>query len=137
MIVLDANILIRAVLGRRVRQLIETYAHQGVRFYAPDIAFEDAEKYLPCLRSVVSPIPMCPRHLNIYVGSSSQLIKNYTTRLRTKLDSACEIAMRPIGPYWQQLWDWCAQYGPKIRTFSEQVSVHGQQIASKFFSEHK
>jgi predicted nucleic acid-binding protein len=46
MIVLDANILIRAVLGRRVRQLIETYAHQGVRFYAPDIAFEDAEKYL-------------------------------------------------------------------------------------------
>lgn len=26
MIVLDANILIRAVLGRRVRQLIETYS---------------------------------------------------------------------------------------------------------------
>ena len=26
MIVLDANILIRAVLGRRVRQLVETYA---------------------------------------------------------------------------------------------------------------
>jgi predicted nucleic acid-binding protein len=49
MIVLDANILIRAVLGRRVRQLVETYAPRGVRFYAPDIAFEDAEKYLPLL----------------------------------------------------------------------------------------
>lgn len=49
MIVLDANILIRAVLGRRVRQLVETYAAQGVRFFAPDIAFEDAEKYLPLL----------------------------------------------------------------------------------------
>ena len=49
MIVLDANILIRAVLGRRVRQLIEAYAAQGVRFFAPDIAFEDAEKYLPTL----------------------------------------------------------------------------------------
>jgi predicted nucleic acid-binding protein len=49
MIVLDANILIRAVLGRRVRQLIETYATQGVRFFAPDVAFEDAEKYLPPL----------------------------------------------------------------------------------------
>lgn len=49
MIVLDANILIRAVLGRRVRQLIEAYAVQGVRFFAPDIAFEDAEKYLPSL----------------------------------------------------------------------------------------
>lgn len=49
MIVLDANILIRAVLGRRVRQLVETYAAQGVRFFAPDVAFEDAQKYLPLL----------------------------------------------------------------------------------------
>src|SRR5437879_12821195 len=49
MIVLDANILIRAVLGRRVRQLIDTYAGQGVRFFAPDVAFDDAEKYLPPL----------------------------------------------------------------------------------------
>ncbi len=49
MIVLDANILIRAVLGRRVRQLVETYTTQGVRFFAPDVAFDDAEKYLPHL----------------------------------------------------------------------------------------
>ena len=49
MIVLDANILIRAVLGRRVWQLIDTYAGQGVRFFAPDVAFDDAEKYLPPL----------------------------------------------------------------------------------------
>lgn len=49
MIVLDANILIRAVLGRRVRNLIETYWQKGVRFVAPNIAFEDAHKYLPGL----------------------------------------------------------------------------------------
>ena len=49
MIVLDANILIRAVLGRRVRQLIDTYAGQGVRFFAPDVAFDDADKYFPSL----------------------------------------------------------------------------------------
>ncbi|PYX49532.1 MAG: nucleotide-binding protein, partial [Acidobacteria bacterium] len=49
MIVLDANILIRAILGRRVRQLIETYASQGVRFFAPEVAFDDAETYLPAL----------------------------------------------------------------------------------------
>ena len=49
MIVLDANILIRAVLGRRVRQLLETYSPKGVRFFAPDVAFDDAEKYLPPL----------------------------------------------------------------------------------------
>ncbi len=49
MIVLDANILIRAVMGRRVRQLLEEYAGRNVRFYAPDIAFTDAGKYLPAL----------------------------------------------------------------------------------------
>src|SRR5271167_1955088 len=49
MIVLDANILVRAVLGRRVRYLLETYAAAGVRFCAPDVAFEDAAKYLPTL----------------------------------------------------------------------------------------
>lgn len=49
MIVLDANILIRAVLGRRVRQLVDTYTAQGVRFFAPDVAFYDAQKYLPPL----------------------------------------------------------------------------------------
>jgi len=49
MIVLDANILIRAVLGRRVRQLIETYGVRGARFFAPDVAFDDAASYLPPL----------------------------------------------------------------------------------------
>lgn len=49
MIILDANILIRAVLGRRVRQLLESYYSQGIRFYAPDIAWIDAEEYLPSL----------------------------------------------------------------------------------------
>ena len=49
MIVLDANILIRAVLGRRVRQLIDAYSAKGVRFFTADVAFADAEKYLPGL----------------------------------------------------------------------------------------
>ena len=49
MIVLDANILIRAILGRRVRQIIDTYEPQGLRFFTPDVAFDDAGKYLPLL----------------------------------------------------------------------------------------
>lgn len=47
-IVLDANILIRAVLGRRVRDLIIENA-STVKFFAPDVAFDDARKYLPAL----------------------------------------------------------------------------------------
>lgn len=49
MIVIDANILVRAVLGRRVRAILEIYAARGVRFFAPQVAFDDAEKYLPAL----------------------------------------------------------------------------------------
>jgi len=49
MIVLDANILIRAILGRRARHLIELYGTLGVRFFAPDVALRDAEKYLPII----------------------------------------------------------------------------------------
>ena len=49
MIVLDANILIRAILGRRVRQIIETYAARGFHFYTPDAAFADARRHRPPL----------------------------------------------------------------------------------------
>lgn len=45
-LVLDANILIRAVLGRRVLSLLEAYADR-VDFLAPEIAFIDASVYLP------------------------------------------------------------------------------------------
>lgn len=44
-LVLDANILIRAVLGRRVRQILRKYADE-VRFFAPDVCFVDARKYV-------------------------------------------------------------------------------------------
>jgi predicted nucleic acid-binding protein len=47
MIVLDANILIRAILGHRVRELLESYSPRGIRFFTPDVAFVDARKYLP------------------------------------------------------------------------------------------
>jgi len=47
-LVIDANILIRAVLGRRVKETIT--GHVGdVDFFAPEVAFEDAEKHLPAV----------------------------------------------------------------------------------------
>lgn len=47
-IVLDANILIRAVLGQRVRQLIIEHA-AGIRLFAPDLAYAEAREHLPAL----------------------------------------------------------------------------------------
>jgi len=47
-LVLDANILIRAVFGQRVRQILEAY-EDVAGFYSPDVCFEDARKYIPDL----------------------------------------------------------------------------------------
>jgi predicted nucleic acid-binding protein len=45
-LVLDANILLRAVFGIRVMQLLETY-EDVAGFYSPDVCFAEAEKYIP------------------------------------------------------------------------------------------
>lgn len=44
-IVLDANVLMRAVLGRRVDRLLQRFASQ-VTFLAPDVAFDDVHEHL-------------------------------------------------------------------------------------------
>jgi predicted nucleic acid-binding protein len=44
-LVLDANIFMRAVLGRRVRELLERYEY-STTFYSPDVCFDDARQYL-------------------------------------------------------------------------------------------
>jgi predicted nucleic acid-binding protein len=48
MVILDANILIRAVLGKRVRELLEIHSAR-VRFFAPDTAFAEAREHLPAI----------------------------------------------------------------------------------------
>jgi predicted nucleic acid-binding protein len=47
-LVLDANILIRAVLGSRVRNLLMENA-EAIKFFAPDSAYDEARKHLPAL----------------------------------------------------------------------------------------
>lgn len=47
-LVLDANILLRGVLGKRVGELIERYAAE-VGLFAPDTAFLEVEEHLPPL----------------------------------------------------------------------------------------
>jgi hypothetical protein len=47
-IVLDANILIRSVLGKLARELIVDNAEM-VQCFAPDVVYADAQKYPPAL----------------------------------------------------------------------------------------
>ena len=46
MLVLDANILIRAVLGSKILLLLRKYAGQ-IDILAPDTAFQEAREHLP------------------------------------------------------------------------------------------
>lgn len=54
MLVLDANILIRAVLGRRARTIITTYSNT-IELFAPDVAFAEAREHLPKVLSKRGP----------------------------------------------------------------------------------
>ncbi|MFC0134505.1 nucleotide-binding protein [Massilia eurypsychrophila] len=47
-IVLDANILIGAVLGHRIRKLVEQYG-VTVSLFTPDLAWAEANRYVPAL----------------------------------------------------------------------------------------
>jgi hypothetical protein len=47
-LVVDANILVRAVLGKRVRELIEAYAGDA-SFFVPEGAYAEAEEHLAAL----------------------------------------------------------------------------------------
>ena len=91
-IVLDANILIRAVLGKRVRELLLAHA-AAVRFFAPDVAYADARKYLPALlekRGVKSAAAIAvldtlefivhPLELDHYAGLKQQALQRIAMR---------------------------------------------------------
>jgi predicted nucleic acid-binding protein len=47
-LILDANILLRAVFGQQVLHLLEKYEDEA-RFYTPDVCFQDAQKYVPLI----------------------------------------------------------------------------------------
>jgi predicted nucleic acid-binding protein len=45
-LVLDANILLRAVFGTRVLAILQTY-EETASFFSPDVCFQDAREYIP------------------------------------------------------------------------------------------
>ena len=47
-LVLDANILVRAVLSAKVRTWLEP-STSNIRFFTPDVCFDDAHKYVPLI----------------------------------------------------------------------------------------
>lgn len=89
-IVLDANILIRAVLGDHVRRLITAYA-ADVDFGAPEIAFLDAAEHLPNIAAArgIDPVP--------WLDSLSALRELVAVLSMSQAEYLREAALRRIG----------------------------------------
>jgi predicted nucleic acid-binding protein len=50
-LVLDANILFRAVFGNQVYRLLRTF-EEAVNFYSPDVCFDDARRHIPNVAAI-------------------------------------------------------------------------------------
>src|SRR5580704_16571472 len=82
-LVLDANILLRAVLGQRVRELLEAF-EDTVAFYSPDVCFDDARKYIPDVssRRRIDPLPglaVLEEVSNIFESVDQSLYEDFET----------------------------------------------------------
>jgi hypothetical protein len=138
MIVLDANILIRAVLGRRIRQLVDTYASRGFRFVTPDVAFVDAETYLPpLLKKRGKPDADVLQSLDylkqIIEPINPDFYGEFESEARERLPGRDEDDWRRC---WQPHWDLIATFGAKTKTFSEREWRSGRPAGSRSSSNH-
>ena len=115
-LVLDANILLPAVFGQRVRQILEAYKDQA-NLYAPGVCFHNARKYIPDLStrrridvdlalSVLDPISL----------SFNPSTKAYTRTTKRSLALESCLAILTIGLL--RRWRCCSAFrsGPKIKT---------------------
>ena len=135
-LVLDANILVRAVLGSRVPELLAAHAAQAT-FLAPDIAFDEAREHLPTI--------LAKR------GKSAEAIQAALDKLETLARVIVLVpaesylpfkdrALARIGPRDREDWPVLvvpsrpiARSGPRTRTSSALASQRGPQPASNCF----
>jgi len=131
-LVLDSNILIRAVLGRRVLQLLVKY-RDAAAFCCPDRCFDDARKYLPglCARRKLDAVATLETldKLNVIVQSIRAASTAIMKLLRV---NASKCATLTIGRW--QLWRSClvSPFGPKIPISSAAALPPGPLIELNF-----
>lgn len=133
-LVLDANILLRAVFGKRVRYLLETF-EDDARFYTPDICFHDAQRYI----SVIAHQRRFDIHLaNAVLDHIGRIVERVDRSLYEEYESSARGRIEPrdpkTGPWWPLPSCSICPFGPKIRTFSEAASPPGQQTELSYTS---
>ena len=84
-LVLDANILLRAVFGTRVRQLLQTY-EDIAGFYSPDVCFGEAQEYLPDLAKRRVALTVLKELSRIVVSVDRSLYESYEKLARERIE---------------------------------------------------
>jgi hypothetical protein len=79
-LVLDANILIRAVFGQRVRHILEAYENVA-SFCSPDVCFQDARKYIQICPSGAA---LTPR--SVYRFWKGSVVSGAYSTIRSSID---------------------------------------------------
>jgi hypothetical protein len=116
-LVVDANILVRAVLGKRVRAVIEAHAEKAA-FFVPEVSYSEAEEHLATLVARRGGDPekaltllRSLRSLMVPIGS------DVYGKYELKLAEGWPHGIQKIGRFWSLRWRLAAQSGPKTRIF--------------------
>lgn len=124
-IVLDANILIRAVLGKRVRELLFEHAATGQFLHLAWPMPMPASTFPDCWKSAASAAPPPWRfwtRSNPWFGPFNVI---FMTACGIKPFSELPCAMPTTGRCWPVRWRWTVWYGRKTPTFLERVWRRG------------
>lgn len=131
-LVLDANILVRAALGRRVLPIIESYAGRA-HFLTAEVAFADARTHLPAILTkrglAPNAIQLLEEILQGFRCSSPRSRKQPMPISRPRQGVVYRAGMRRIGRFWLSQLEWTALYGRRIKTSSAAGWLHGQPTA--------
>ncbi|MDP9054082.1 MAG: PIN domain-containing protein [Acidobacteriota bacterium] len=110
-----ANILIRAVLGIRVRRILETYA-DSVFFFIPELALSEAQEYLATVVTMRGGDPAkALRLLDAIVRLVDLVDTDIYGEHETEARNSSVLATRTIGPFSRP--PLVARSGPGTPTF--------------------
>jgi len=129
MLVLDANILVRAVLGTRVRNLLGKYG-DGFDFAAPDVAFQEAEEHLPQVLKARNLTP------DPFMSFFASLVNTIQAIDREAYSAFETVARQRLTKRDEEDWPvlatalrWIVRSGPKTPISSAAAWRYGQQTA--------
>jgi predicted nucleic acid-binding protein len=100
-IVLDANIIVRAVFGRRARAIIAQYS-DGVRLVAPVAAIAEAQEHVP---DIIEARKLPPTDLLIALDSVLSVLNVIEPELYTPYEQSARERIRTRDQSdWRALW---------------------------------